>query len=113
MEVEKTVPRAKATRIISEVIRQATADLMPQIVSFGIPYFQVLIGISPVSDLNREQSPVLFITLCFLGSKYIVRQPVFGGIKLGRGYTPINQTVPSTAWLLRPRSSVSRKPRRD
>ena len=39
VEVEKTVPRVKATRIINEVIRQATADLMPQIVSFGIPYF--------------------------------------------------------------------------
>ena len=85
MEVEKkTVPRAKATRIISEVIRQDTADLMPQIVSFGILYFQVLIGVSPVSDLSREQSPALFVTLCFLGSKYIVQQPVFGGIKLGR-----------------------------
>lgn len=84
VEVEKTVPRAKATHIINEVIRQATADLMPQIVSFGIPYFQVLIGISPVSDLNREQPPALFVTPRFLGSKYIVQQPVFGGIKLGR-----------------------------
>ena len=41
VEVEKTVPRAKATHIINEVIRQATTDLMPQIVSFGIPYFKI------------------------------------------------------------------------
>ena len=78
VEVEKTA------RIINDVIRQATADLMPQIVSFGIPYFQVLIGISPVSDRNREQSPALFVTPRFLGSKYIVQQPVYGSIKLGR-----------------------------
>ena len=70
------MPRANATPIINEVIRQATADLMNQIVSSGTSYFQILIDANPVSDLNRDLSPALFVALCFLGSKYIVRRPV-------------------------------------